>query len=783
MDAQTPVSQDTPDCRKTKSNYYVTVETCYDPGQLQGEVENFARKDEAKIEAKYNYRPTALRVWFLLFVTAFLLGCVVIVEYALRNEPSGSQVYKNATVSKRHNGLNVPAKGWLGPGVGNNLAPDGMPRPRGMPRLDREGPHAGLVERVPFSGAYMPSGLTTRTAVASNKPHSQTTQVFTLETFTTESIVQVTITPTIEPAQPTQTAVISSEATSQPRAILTSVAAPTEEIVTITSVLGGSNLESTTIILPEVVSASTERTVGPDGHQTAITRTITVQPARTTVQTYEAPPAKGQGLTTTVITSTIGKGSPGPSTAWTTVVDETRAIPAVTTSVALTTTELSGNVITTWVETTLSAETIIAQVTSTLSDDQNDASKPNSGITAVATALGFETQRRFLGSSSASSPTLRVVGSTISFATVVSTTIPTLIPSPSGDNATELEVLGLTDAQYFSGAFLPTILAVVATGLLNAIATNAKLIQPFQALASSPAGVDAESSVFLQFDQWAGALAIPQAIRLGQPLIFLTQLIVLGSAVLAPLAAETVMIYTPSSCTASCYGKIAVQTPVARAMEGLLGVIAVLLVAVVAVTNWRKWRTGINHNPWSIAGMASLCLHHEVRELLARIPRGLDHAITEKDIAKVLSGKKFMLSDFPDPSRQGLLGIGGLNYGLVVVDDDSRGNQQSQLLHAAANETHRTQAAEDEERGEQTRLNKATYPDLSSWLLPLRWWFRAALICLVASVMAIVGYYQKSAGSSGFERFMDSRGFGVRFLFTALGVLLGGFMESFFECE
>lgn len=466
---------------------------------------------------------------------------------------------------------------------------------------------------------------------------------------------------------------------------------------------------------------------------------------------------------------------------WTTLVEEMTTISAITTRVPVTTTDSSGKLTTTSRETTLPAQTITTQVISTVSADvQNDDDNVNSDSPTIATALGLETQRRLIGdgSTAARSPTVMVVVSTLAYATVVPTTIPTVVPGgpAGGDPGTaELEVLGLTTAQYFAGAFLPTVLAVVATSLLEVIGTNAKLMQPFHALASASqgAGASAESSVFLRFDEWLGALAIPQAVRLGQPLIVATQLVVLGSAFLAPLAAEAVAIYTPSSCTAMCYGKIAVQRPAAWALEGLIGAIAALLVAVVALTNSRRWRTGVNHNPWSIAGMASLCLNREVRELMGRIPRGERGAVTDKDVSKVLNGRRYMLGDFMDPTQH------GVRYGLVVVDDDGRANQQSLL--STANVAVHGEGEGYQQQAEKTNLVASR--GFSSWLAPLSWWFRALLIFSSAGVMAILAYYQDSTGNSGFERFMDSRGFGVRFFSTMLGVLLGGLMGALFECR
>lgn len=628
----------------------------------------------------------------------------------------------------------------------------------------------------------MPTGLTTRTVISRVVASSQTKEIPTSRTITTEKTVLVTITP------PTPETSTDREPTST---------TGKTEVVADTGIAGilanqiidkdlGSNQQGDqtyTTTNEDLRSPNTPHTTLVD-QTTVVSITGTTRvPTKTTdsfgnefTTLVDKTLVSAQTVTTQVASTLAGVVEHGRT--WTTLVDEITTISAITTRVPVTTTDSLGKLITTSREVTLPAQTITTQVVSTASSDSQDDDDDNtinSDNFAIATGLGLETQRRLVGddSTAAHLPTVMVLVSTQAYTTVVPTSVPTLVPGggPAGGGggaAEELEVLGLTTAQYFAGAFLPTLLAVVATGLLEVVGVNAKLMQPFQALASASrgGGALAESSVFLRFDEWLGALTIPQAVRLGQPLIVATQLVVLCSALLAPLAAEAVAIYTPSDCEAMCYGKIAVQGPAASALEGLMGAIAALLVVVVALTNSRRWRTGVNHNPWSIAGMASLCLNREVREIMNRIPRGEGSAVTDKDISKVLDGRRYMLDNFVDPTQHGVC------YGLVVVDDDGRTNQNP-LLTARNTEVH----------GQETEMENVAGRGVPSWLVPLSWWFRALLIFCCVSVMAIVAYYQDSTNNSGFERFMDSRGFGIRFFSTMLGVLLGGLMGALFDCR
>lgn len=785
-----------PDAREYKKNShrenfiydYTSVPTCYDPGQVLDEPIKLDGAKRLKAEATYNYKPTALRIWFLLLATTFLLVCIAVTEYVLETKPASSEVYRNRTSDLAgRDDLHVPSKGWIGGPWGSNLGPDGKPRARGLPLMDRgDDADKRLFQRVPGSSNFMPSGITTRTAWQG--PSSQTREIPTSKTITTERPILVTITLPAETPQDTVKPTPAGKNTQE------QPLKPQKRLLTKTDEAPRTTTSSDTPILTtddhkEGAITSSEDSPNPAvAPTTLVDQTIFVSITEVTRSSMVMTDASGheyttwvdktlvsvQAITTQVVSSLADSQH---DRTWTTLVQETITIPAITTQVPFTTTDAFGRQLITSVDTTIPAQTIKTQATQTLtSDDSNDPVNANAANPLLATNPGLETQRRLIGSSATrGTPSIMVITSTQAYATIIPTTFPTLVPGgPAGGAGTaELEVLGLTTAQYFAGAFLPTLLAVVAASLLEVIGTNAKLVQPFQALAlAPPGGVSAEASVFLRYDRWMGLLALPHAIRLRQPLVIASQLVVLGSAFLAPLAAEAVSIYTPSSCTALCYGKIAVQRPAAWALEGLMGAVAVLLVCVIVLTNSRGWRTGVNHSPWSIAGMASLCLNRDVRELLNKVSMGEGTAVAEKDMLKVLNGRRYMLDDFVDPTHH------GTRYGLVLVDDDSHANHRP-LLNAAST----TYYGGRHEHRDQPEMSSMASARFSSWLAPLSWWFRGLLVFSAASVLAIVAYYEKSTSDSGFESFMDSRGFGVRFFSTMLGVLLGGLMGAVFDCE
>ncbi|KAH8799705.1 hypothetical protein F5884DRAFT_810952 [Xylogone sp. PMI_703] len=55
------------------------------------------------------------------------------------------------------------------------------------------------------------------------------------------------------------------------------------------------------------------------------------------------------------------------------------------------------------------------------------------------------------------------------------------------------------------------------------------------------------------------------------------------------------------------------------------------------------------------------------------------------------------------------------------------------------------------------------------------------LMLLLSGLIVVIIYYKMVYADTGLERFMDSQGFGVRFLFTAIGVIIKQYWSKVFE--
>lgn len=366
---------------------------------------------------------------------------------------------------------------------------------------------------------------------------------------------------------------------------------------------------------------------------------------------------------------------------------------------------------------------------------------------------------------------------TVEGGTQSSTTVWTIVAtptstSPSSSNGTKdtqsvtVVVYGLGLRDYMLGAFLPTVLAAVVGYPFKLINVNARLMQPFHELATARGrgGAPAEASIFLRFYDWTGAMSLPRSVRLRQPIIVISDLLMLGAALLAPIAAETVSVHVPQGCDLGCHGSLGVTTIPGRVLEALMATMMALLLALIVLLNVFRWETGVSHNPWGIAGIASLCLSPGIRDMIRKIPCNPTGSTNESMILEALAARRYALDEYWISSSRGPDGVRG--YGIVVRTGSSDAKKPVKI-NGRGN------------RGlcvQKGGKRKSTQP-----FALLTWWGRCALLFTFACVLIIATYYETTSLDSGFERFMDSRGFGIRFLFTALGVVIGGCMETFFR--
>ncbi|KAI1135786.1 hypothetical protein F5Y05DRAFT_415786 [Hypoxylon sp. FL0543] len=327
-----------------------------------------------------------------------------------------------------------------------------------------------------------------------------------------------------------------------------------------------------------------------------------------------------------------------------------------------------------------------------------------------------------------------------------------------------LKAYHISYGQYFIGMFLPTLVTIILAIPIRILDTNAKILQPWHELTHDRGGSGRES-LCLDTSGWRSVLASLRSLLGGQALVFLTSVLVLASGLLIPLSAEAVAFdlrgvgCTEGSGSAkNCAYVLSVFDQATKATIALLALMAVstLLILVVLM----RWRSGVNTNPWSICGTASLALNPDVRRLFTSLPAGVDAGkMPNRLLESVLEDRWFTLGYFYGAN-------GTVEYGIMLRD---------------ANRNSYTSEISGGEKEPSDHHAAPTRPKHHLPFLMLGWVGRLVFLFVLCGLLVLILYYNNTGADTSFERFMDSESFGVRFLFTAVGVVISFFWASFFS--
>ncbi|KAF4453011.1 hypothetical protein F53441_4242 [Fusarium austroafricanum] len=336
------------------------------------------------------------------------------------------------------------------------------------------------------------------------------------------------------------------------------------------------------------------------------------------------------------------------------------------------------------------------------------------------------------------------------------TTVPptrvviTDVSTPTGNTRIVVEATThtLTESGYFIGKFLPPIVAVLLAMGIRALNQSAQQYQPFAAL-TRQGGALGREALLLSFDGWMSIYLPFKLLFNNQPLPFLTALALWASSIVAPLSSEAIGLKIYGRCRKGaidgCALELGVSNKAAYALVGLLGAIAILLAFTLSVIS-RHWRTGVFANPWCAANTAALVARNpEIRSMGAKDWKDLKSAVTEK---------RFAMGWFRNQK-------GRDEYGVVVV-----GHIDRDIAAPYGN----TPYVEGQAYRPQTRRRAPqTFMALSFWY---RFTFLVFLICL----LGFVSYYHfvDTFGHlpKNMRKLMESQDFGVRFVCSALGVIV-----------
>lgn len=142
-------------------------------------------------------------------------------------------------------------------------------------------------------------------------------------------------------------------------------------------------------------------------------------------------------------------------------------------------------------------------------------------------------------------------------------------------------------SDYFVGAYLPTVLAILFGLPWLIINQTAKSLEPFYQL-SRAKGASAESSLTANFNAIIAPLKL---LYYHQWSVVLTTTLMALGVLLTPLAPEAVSIHLDGKCDAKilgCTGRVGISKPVARTLQVLLALMAILTLILSRVWGERN---------------------------------------------------------------------------------------------------------------------------------------------------------------------------------------------------
>ncbi|KAF2728124.1 hypothetical protein EJ04DRAFT_556957 [Polyplosphaeria fusca] len=289
-----------------------------------------------------------------------------------------------------------------------------------------------------------------------------------------------------------------------------------------------------------------------------------------------------------------------------------------------------------------------------------------------------------------------------------------------------------TAGDYFLGSYVPTLIAVLYSIPWAIIYRRALLLEPFYQLSNSQ-GAPASRTITRSFSSIIAPLV---GLMYGEGTALVTTALMGLSLLITPLAPEAISIHTIGSCDAKskgCTGKIGVLTPAARAIEGLLGLMALLTIWLIFTL--RKRNLKLHADPSSIAGLATLFWCYDVRKDFT----SLEPPTSDKQLQRALRTYRYRMETKIHPNGASLLG-----FNRAVENDFVPPEAKQKHEYAVLDWT----------------LNMAPAHRLKA----------VSFFIFLTALAALIVVYRFIKGDNGFEAFMDSQGFGVRFLFTLIGV-------------
>ncbi|KAK0630245.1 hypothetical protein B0T17DRAFT_506730 [Bombardia bombarda] len=342
-----------------------------------------------------------------------------------------------------------------------------------------------------------------------------------------------------------------------------------------------------------------------------------------------------------------------------------------------------------------------------------------------------------------------------------STTSASSGPSDHPNVVASTRVYSWTKADIFLGTFLPPLIGVALVIPLRIIDLNAKLYQPFQSLARD-GGAFGEETLTMQYTGLMTFITPVATLLQGNPVPFLTTLMVGCASFIVPLATEAIGLKLHGYCylgTASDQCGPALGVSPAPAYTLIAVIVTVILLLLLVLFFVRRRATGLFANPWNIAGIASLAGNTQIHI----------RQNSERAMRAAVSQKQYGLGHFRNS-------MGREEYGILLMDESGQG-LHDQIDHGADSDSSDGLIDVDG--------TVAKSPSHPLPFLTLRRPWRIALVLFQLAILIFIIYYEvyyhgKVYDSGRLWRFMNSNAFGVRFVSAVIGVIIAFCWQSFF---
>jgi hypothetical protein len=278
-------------------------------------------------------------------------------------------------------------------------------------------------------------------------------------------------------------------------------------------------------------------------------------------------------------------------------------------------------------------------------------------------------------------------------------------------------------------------------------------MEPFHQV-NRPNGATGRRSIFLDFDEWRQFFVPILSLQGGHYAIALSSSVEYLSALVGPLAAEAVSMGLIGSCSSSsakgCATVVRVSELPTRVLQGVMVVIAVLTLGLLALTARRKY--GVTDDPRSISRITLLASDRLL---------GLFRQVSLLQTENKVDALERNLGDLTYKLDQENI-FGGSEVAIYPCDQtDSSGEDLSDNWRLRPG-------------GLKNVLNSCLFHFFRPWVK------LAVFLAFHVGFASLLIVYSLTSGETAFEHFMASQSFGVRFLFSLLGVLVSfGWLSLF----